>query len=263
MSAVVQRKGGLVFATKTQDYSQEANVGSKNVDSSHFAPPFLNVAQDLSKLVKSGAAKRGDFFISSTGEVFPGEQGVTLLVCGTERYYTEWKPNNGGFVGRHDVTSPVVREAQAKSKDKYKLQNGVNNLFETFQIYALLVREDGSVAHVVMPFASTKVGPYKKSLVPMVFGIPLRDETGGVLRSESGETLYYPPFAHVIHIKTSLEHKNNNDYYNVVISYANGTAEKSRLDRDSDLYNAAKTWAQQIESGQVQASSNTDDDIPF
>src|SRR5690606_3079286 len=99
------QKGGLVLATGQQDYGQEAGMGNKGVDSKHFAAPFLNVAQDLSKLVKNREAEVSDFFISSTKEVFPGAEGVTLVVCGTNRFYAAWKPNNGGFAGRHAVTS--------------------------------------------------------------------------------------------------------------------------------------------------------------
>lgn len=250
--------GGLVLATGQQDYGSEAGLGNKGVNSKHFAAPFLNVAQDLSKMVKSRECEVGDFFISSNREIFSGKTGVTLVVCGGNRYYTEWKPNNGGFVGRHTVTSDVVENALKHSDDKFRLKNGMNSLMETFEIFALLVREDGSWTEVVMPFASKKIGPYKKELVTRVFNIPMRDADGKIL---PGRPLY-PSFAHAVKITTWTDRVGSNDFSNVKIEYVNGNAENSRLDRNSALYKAAVEFAEAFDRGEVAAAEDKDS-VPF
>lgn len=251
---------GLVLASGSQDYSEDAGRGTKGVDSSHFAPPFLNVAQDLSKLVKSREANVGDFFISSTSEVFDGKKGVVLVVCGVERYFVEWRANNGGFVARHNVTSEVVEKARQTSEDGFKLKNGANSLLETFSVFGILVREDGSFAEVVMPFASTKIGPYKKELVPRVFNVCMKDSDGRPIRNK-----IYPSYAHALRITSRVNPRGNTDSYNVVINYVGETADKSRLDRESDIYRAAASFAKMVEGGQVRSDSEhgSNDDIPF
>jgi len=153
----------------------------------------------------------------------------------------------------------VVENAINNSEDKFRLKNGMNSLMETFEVFGLLVRDDGSWVEVVMPFASKKIGPYKKELVTRVFNIPQRDAEGKIFPDRRT----YPSFAHALKLTTWQDRAANNDFANVKIEYVNGTADQSRLDRSSALYQAAVEFSQMVDRGEVAASEEDKQDIPF
>lgn len=126
--------------------------------SGDFQLPFLTVLQKLSPQVDAEKgeyienARPGMFFNTVTGDIYDAlcsavskAKGIDVLVAVHETAFVEWKPDRGGFVCKHDVSSPVIATARATNPDKPMavfLPNG-NQLVETVYFYLLILTEEG------------------------------------------------------------------------------------------------------------------------
>lgn len=201
---------------KVHDYGANAGAGWENTDQTDFQIPFLNQLQALSPQCEDGGdrevaeAKPGMFFNNVTEELMTGD--VHFVMALTQHTYVEWLPeiSGGGFVGEHEINSPVVAKAKAEAKNQLELQTPEgNDLVETYKVYALLM--DGPNAEsfkdqVVISFSKTKIKRYKQ--------IMTRLRT--VKNSQS-----IPLFAHRL-VMTSTNEKNaaGKPYKNVSINPA-------------------------------------------
>lgn len=83
--------------------------------------PALNIIQMISnELVKAdpkyieGAAP-GMLYNTVTRELYDGEEGVVLIPLEVRKYFTEWMPNQGGFVAKYDTKEEM--EASRSSEN--------------------------------------------------------------------------------------------------------------------------------------------------
>lgn len=141
---------------------------SGKVDASTSTIPFLKLLQDLSpECKKKGGeyvegAEVGLFLNSLTKRIY-GES-VKIIPVFFEPMYCEWKPERGGFAGRHTIAEA---SALTVSKEFGKWQTPEGNLLvETFMYYFLLPDfiEDGLVA-VSMSSSSLKSARLLNTLV--------------------------------------------------------------------------------------------------
>lgn len=239
-------------AVATVDYGADAGLGTQGIDQSHFTPPMLNILQDLSPTVKDRTHNVKDILNTGSGESYDGSIGVDIVPCAVDRYFTEWKPRGegGGFLGRHDIGSPVVQKALAESKEFGKLNTQRGTLMETFVIYGLHLTEDGDAEPVVIPFTSTKIKVYKK-FVSRLMSLRVNGQKP-------------PVFAHVFRFKTKSDKNAKGEFGNWDIQFAGGTAENSRLDPTSPLYSAARDFAIAATEGSVKTNdAGHTEDVPF
>ena len=145
-------------------------------------------------------AKAGDIYNSATGEVFDGEKGVHLVTTFRKKTYVEWAPLKSGQ-GIQRVYDPytfdadlegdqkrmaedrkIIKQIEAtqdfgrwknpeqleaalqKSRDTGKAPNfdDVSSIIETITLWAVMVKEDGSMKPIVLNLTSTKMKPWKK-----------------------------------------------------------------------------------------------------
>lgn len=101
--------------------------------------PMLLISQALSDVVQAGTVPVGHFYNSETGQDYGTE--VKVVVCGFTKAWTEWKPNQGGFVGRYPVGS-----LKDVTGDNYSgMMHGENKVQETLLYVVILPehKEDG------------------------------------------------------------------------------------------------------------------------
>lgn len=145
--------------------SELAGRGTEQLTSEDRTIARLKLLQGSSPEIKSSrtrvqGASPGMFYNTATGELF---NEVEILICTTERVFIEWAPESqgGGFVGKHEPSSPAVREAIAHSKQNdiwpIKRPNG-NELQDTRCLYVLA--GDG-VDPAVFSISSKKLKTYK------------------------------------------------------------------------------------------------------
>jgi len=231
------------------EYGDDTGGGFEGTSSEDFAIPFLAILQSGSPQVKKkGAeyidgAEEGMLYNTASGEIFDGDKGVQIVPCYTEHIFIEWKnkqKDGGGFVGTHNLDSPVVAAAQAASTEfgKYyvPVADGVDHdLVETFVFYAILLDADGDIVGPCMiSCSSTKIKSYKSIMTP--------------LRQVKGRP---PLYAFKLTITTVAEKNTKGDYHNFKIVPANGSPVDSLIDPTTDLFAAGKAFKEQVASGKA------------
>lgn len=78
-----------------------AGQGYENVGTGDVTTPLLLVAQQLSAVVDGGSVEVGHFYNSITGEDYG--TSLKLVICHYKKMWYEWKPNQGGLAGIHEV----------------------------------------------------------------------------------------------------------------------------------------------------------------
>jgi len=250
--AVRTKSGDLV----SYDYGDVAGVGWENTTEDDFSVPFLNQLQALSPECQVGestfieGARPGLFINSVTREL---AEEVIFVPCMTQHVIVEWVPRDqgGGFVGVHELNSPIVAEAkvaaqQAGTRNSLKTENG-NDLVETFYIYAGVLSEVGATEVqdlVVMAFTKTKIKRYKSIMTR--------------LRTMKGSK-QIPMFAHQIRM-TATKEKNNagQSYANAELNPAvDGDVSASLLAADNPILEAAHAFLESINGGEAKVNYET------
>lgn len=121
-----------------------SGAGLEEAAAGDFAIPFLHVLQGQSPALEDlEDAEPGDFLLTSTQELWAGDDGVQVIPCYYQQVYIEWVPREqgGGFVAIHPRDSDVTRQAVRRGH-KDVLPNG-NELSRTAQFFVLVRAEDG------------------------------------------------------------------------------------------------------------------------
>jgi hypothetical protein len=265
----------------TSEYEQFAGGGLEGARTDMLKLPFIAILQGLSPQITKGliaGAKVGDIVNTVTNELYAPKPGINFIVSYTKDLWTEWLPNRGGLVDRHEHDSDVVKTAtHSKSEfgaDIYKTLAG-NDLVRTIYVYGLVVEyeADGktvaSYFPAVISFSVTKMKVWS-AWYTRLHGLKLRTSQG--LRT-------YPTFAHVFTLGSTLEtsKKSKKDYMNwTVPEYRGGSAEAARLSVKDQLFQEAFRLGEAIKAGTADASmesegnqgstehvGNGDEEIPF
>lgn len=246
----------LVTTSPTNyDYSAYAGAGFESHTQGDYAVPFLGVLQSNSPLIESNAeARPGMLFNTVTHELFEAKKGIAFVPAETQHVFVEWTPRDmgGGFVEIHQLNSDIVKNAQKDQEfGKYKMVKGnpkSNDLVETYYIYGILVKDDGSTEQLIIAFTSTKNKIYKQWMTKArTIQIPLPD----------GRRIVAPLFAHRYRV-TSLGQKNSKgSFYNFQVGFDGADATSCRLDPKSPLFLDAVAFRDLIQSNGVRAAHDT------
>lgn len=234
-------------------YEEYAGSGFENQTSDDYAIPFLNILQALSPQLQdpeNEALKQGMIFNTVTGEAFMGKDGVAFVPCYTQHNYVEFKPRDsgGGFVGTHEVNSPLVQDCMANQEfGTYKTPDG-NDLIETFYVYGIAVEGDGSGSEAVIAFTSTKIKKYKAW---MTKAKTIQIQLPG------GRRIPAPLFAHKYRLKTVGEKNSKGNFFNWDIAFDGPDAMSCRLSPQDELFQQAVACKGMIEAGTARAAYET------
>ena len=217
--------------------------------------PFIRALQALSPQLNKkkpeyiDGAEQGDLFNTVTGQVWKGEEGVTIIPCYQVTKYLEFTPRDmgGGFRGEISPTNPVLQQT-TRQGSKELLPNG-NELVKSDQHYCLVLDGEGSFQPAVIDMKSTqlKVSRRWKTQIAMQMITP-------------------PLFATEWKI-TTVEESNDQG------SWFNPSVEKVGLVGERDLMLEAKAFRDSVAAGEAKAvaeesvptssSVEQDDSIPF
>jgi hypothetical protein len=300
----IMKKEEQSTAIQVSDYGTDASAGFENQTAADRSIPFLGILQDLSPIVKPRdpayikGAEAGMLLITAMNRIISGEKGIVFIPVLTEHVFSEWKPNRGGYVGRHAIDAPIVLKAQGKAKDRKLKTDDDNDLTETFYVYGLgfepkvdLTKErPTSVAEIIdlndegipmiAPFVSTKITPYKRINTQIsMFKLP------GIPFPHNQPPLW----AFALWLRTKLESRDSGDSFNYLIEPAPaGNIEQSKLvprfrapGEEWPAYRAAKQFYEAIRGNKVKVdfsrsesggdssgaksgfANKTEEDIPF
>ena len=226
--------------------------------------PFIRALQALSPQLNKkkpeyiDGAEQGDLFNTVTGQVWKGEEGVTIIPCYQVTKYLEFTPRDmgGGFRGEISPTNPVLQQTTSHGS-KELLPTG-NELVKSDQHYCLVLDGEGSFQPAVIDMKSTqlKVSRRWKTQIAMQ----------KIKHPKTGQMITPPLFATEWKI-TTVEESNDQG------SWFNPSVEKVGLVGERDLMLEAKAFRDSVAAGEAKAvaeesvptssSVEQDDSIPF
>lgn len=246
-------------ATRARSGYDVADIGTgfEDFTQDDVAVPFLAILQKGSPQVEEDNPKRLEGAKASmlmntvSQQLYDGKAGVTVIPVHRTRTFIEWIPKDdgGGLVNVFQPDDPAVLGVLKKAGRKFgKLKIGDNNdLVETFNVFALLVHPDRHTERVIISFASSQIGGYKKWMtMAQSIQIPAPDDP---------TRMVVPPmFSHLYRLTTFFFQKKENTWYKWAAAFANGDAEKSRLAETDPLFEQAKQFRALILSGAAQVN---------
>jgi hypothetical protein len=125
--AISDFPGDRPLATSGWDDDADAGLGLEDLSANEQVTPFLVMLQGLSPQLNPSKAQYvrgaslGDIVDSGTQEVYPGAEGVDILVCARWYGYKMWIPRDldGGFRGDLLESDRLVRDTIARMAEKY------------------------------------------------------------------------------------------------------------------------------------------------
>lgn len=247
--------------TSVATYSDDGLTGFEGATSTDYVVPLLDVLQAGSPEIVGNTidnAKVGMLICRAISEVFDcNSEELIIIPVGRQHVMNEWNPreNKGGLVASHDPNAPAMLELKKKQPfGKIKMTSGTE-MVETYYLFALLVRKDGSYQPVSIPFWSTKIAQYKAFMTKA---------NGLTYEAAPGVRKGLPMFATKYRLTTFLKEKNSYKWWSYRdISFAGKTALEARLQPTDPLYQTARDFAIQVKDGRVRAdmaTQATDDD---
>lgn len=229
------------------DYGSDAGAGFSGMTASDFKIPFLEVLQKGSPECEDGnpdqldGARAGMLHDTVSDRLY---QSVTIVPVGRQHVWTEWVPRSegGGFRGKHQPSSAVVRNAPRKriegKETMIRVSPDGNDLVETFYLYAVVLDDAGApIGAAVIALTSTKIGPYQE------FNTRLKEFTGTPPRM--------PLYAFRVRLSTEFETRSKGNSFNVRLEPAGGKFSESLISPSDPAYLAAKSLAAMVDEGRA------------
>lgn len=243
----------------------DLGTGFEDFTQDDLAVPFLNLLQKGSPQVEDenpkriAGAKAGSFMNSVTSEIYDGKEGVVLIPVHRTRSFIEWVPRKqgGGLVKVYQPDVPEVQGVLAKAGRKFgKLKiNDDNDLMETFSVFSLLLSPDGFTTRVIVSFASSQIGMYKKWMTT-ARGIQVRDEATGRVKTPA-------MWSHRYRLSSFFFQKKEDTWYKYLVKFDGADAAASRITEDDQLMDEAKDFRALLLSGQATANyESAQQDVP-
>jgi len=220
------------------DYGEDQGEA---LGSEHQLIPFLKILQGLSPECQGEEAKGRPGMIanSATGEIYSGKDGIVLTLAEIGHAFLAWKPDRGGFAGRHDPRSAVVQHAQKTQEFGEWTDDKGNTLDDTFEMYVIVENDGQPDDWAILSFSRTKIKAYKAYMSRV-----------GKIRVGPGRQQVPPLFAHRFRLTTQLVTNDQGSYYVPVLTPAvDNDVSKSLLRPDDPRFQAGKMFAQIIREG--------------
>lgn len=183
-------------ALEIRDFGDEAGAGAEGLTGAEQLTPFLRMIQGLSpeinpaKAEHVAGAQMGMILNTATKEVWPGSEGLDVILCAREYGYGFWIPRDlgSGFRGMYPADDGLVRETLGRMTTKYgssarfkmpRYREGrwsdepprtrdtdeAIEIVETGQFYALYGPHgdlnDGTASRAILSFTSTAIPVYQ------------------------------------------------------------------------------------------------------
>ena len=243
MNQVAEKKEGALAANL---FEADANQGTQNISQEDLALPFLKILGQLSPEVNKRdgkyveGAEPGKIINTVTNALY---DTINVIPVFYKRQYIEWQDRgttgSGAPVAIHDANSDIVNQTTRGKDYKDRLANG-NYLDNTASHFVLTVGDNPSTALISMKSTQLKVSRKWNS---MMMGIKMQGKNG----------LFTPPtYSHIYKLSTTQMSNDKGTWFGWDVSKV-GPVE------NADLYNTAKTFAESVSKGEVQAKHGTEE----
>jgi hypothetical protein len=235
--------------------ADDVGVGFEDFTSDDVAVPFISILQKGSPQVEEdnskyvAGAKSGHLYNTVSNSIYDGKSGITVVPVHRVRTFIEWIPKDqgGGLVQVYQPDAPEVQRALSGAGRQYgKIKiNDNNDLVETFSMFCLLVKDDGTFERAIISFSSSQIGVYKRWMTMA--------QSVNVLTPD-GRLIVPPMFAHKYRLNTVFTQKKDYTWYKFGVRFEGETADASRLTSSDVLYNAAKEFRNMVLRGTARAA---------
>lgn len=227
--------GALVLAGS---FEEDAAAGFAGMNQEDFALPFLRLLTNTSPEVgEVDGAMPGMIYNSVTGQLFDGKKGITVVSAAYVRQYIEWAPRGSGSgapVAIYPSTSDILSKTHREPGDnKDYLDNG-NYIENTANHYVMVIDEQGVPNPALIVMKSTQLKKSRK-WNSMAMSVKMPGKNG----------LFTPPlYSQLYRLTTVAESNDKGKWFGWEIEHI-GPVE------DMNVYEAAKTFAKSVGSGDV------------
>lgn len=248
-----------------KDFETDSNMGFEGADKDAYAIPFLTILQDLSPQVNKRkseyikGAEPGMIFNSVTEKVYDGEKGILIIPVSYHRNWIEWVPRaqGGGFVAAHDMEP---EGGDWNEENKFVLPNG-NELADTRNHFVIAVEEMEPSLICMTRSQLKKSRKWMSQMQALKF------------EGANGKLFTPPMFASVFKVYTTLEQKDQYQYFNwkiervrdvndIEYAMAKGFLEAVQTEKAVTDYSTLDQSNEEKEQGKSKGKK-TDDDMPF
>ena len=259
-----------VPAELMDDILETAGEGT-SYEADELQIPFVRVAQGTSPQLKKSDMKyipdlrQGDVFNTVSGQIWDGEEGITVIPCYQVTTYPEFTPGEqgGGFIGLRSPSDPDLSQTTRQGAKEF-LPNG-NEVIKSDQHFCLILGDDGMYEPAIVDFKSTglKVSRRWKTQIAMQ---KIKDGKG-VMRTPA---LFATMWKLTVVEESKTVEGEMRTWYNWAV-------EKVGLVQDKSLFMEAKAFRESVMKGEAKAQQEeapvrgsapaaqmpTDEDIPF
>jgi len=242
MNQVTEKKEG---ALATNLFEADANQGTQNISQEDLALPFLKILGQLSPEVNKRdgkyveGAEPGKIINTVTNALY---DTVNVIPVFYKRQYIEWQDrgtSTGAPVAIHDADSDIVSQTTRGKDYKDRLPNG-NYLDNTASHFVLTVEDNPSTALISMKSTQLKVSRKWNS---MMMGLKMQGKNG----------LFTPPtYSHIYKLSTTQMSNDKGTWFGWDVSKVGPVT-------NADLYGTAKSFAESVGKGEVQAKHGTEE----
>ena len=244
MNQVIKKEEAGALATNM--FEADANAGVENMSQEDLALPFLKVLGQLSPEINKRdgkyveGAEPGMILNTVTNEIFDGAKGIDVLPVFYERKYVEWQDrgdSKGAPVAIHNAESDIVSTTTRDKSYKDRLPNG-NYLENTANHFVVVLGKSPQSALISMKSTQLKISRKWNS---MMMGIKLQGKNG----------MFTPPtYSHIYKLKTTQMSNDKGTWFGWDVSKVGPIEDKS-------VYESAKSFAEKVSKGAVQAKPET------
>jgi hypothetical protein len=220
------------------DLEQDAGAGFDGMTPDDYALPFLRLLTNTSPEVgEVEGAMPGMILNSVTGELYNGKEGIFVVPCAYVRQYIEWAPRgqgSGAPVHIYPATSDILSQTHREpGENKDYLDNG-NYIENTANHYVMVIDENDVPNAALISMKSTQLKKSRK-WNSMMQSVKVQGTNG----------LFTPPmYSQVYRLTTVAESNDKGKWFGWEIERV-GPVESVAL------YQACKSFAQSISSGEV------------
>jgi hypothetical protein len=230
-------------ALATVNFEADAGFSTGTVGQEDLALPFLKILGQLSPEVNKRdgkyveGAQPGMIYNSVTNDLYDGEKGVNIIPCYYKLEYVEWKDRGkdsaGAPVNIYPSSSDIMTKTTRGGDYKDRLAN--NNYIEKTASHFVIV-DAGVPTTALIAMKSTQLKISRK-WNSMMQSIKMKGKNG----------LFTPAsFSHVYQLKTVQQSNDKGTWFGWEVSKVGPV-------QSADLYQQAKTFAENIAKGDVQA----------
>ena len=243
MNQVATKKEG---ALATNLFEADANKGTQNISQEDLALPFLKVLGQLSPEVNKRdgkyveGAEPGKIINTVSNELY---DSINVLPVFYKRQYVEWQDrgtSTGAPVAIHEADSDIISQTTRDKSFKDRLPNG-NYLENTANHFVILLGDIPTTALISMKATQLKVSRKWNS---MMLGIKMQGKNG----------MFTPPtYSHIYNLKTVQMSNDKGTWFGWDVSKVGPVSDKG-------VYDIAKTFAERVGKGEVQAKPETQEE---